>query len=384
MIMKQKLIAVSIIGMMAFSAVGCESIPIIENTAPSGTTVAIANPWRDCTEEEAFQYTPNGFSAPDGAANETWSICEAADDKELPGTMVQLTFDYDGLSYTARQQAVPGEEITDISGLYYDWTTEEEGTLQNWGGGHMPCKFLRYVGDGSTVDLCLWFDIETGYAYSLSTEAPDLDGFDIQAIAEAMVDPSKQIGANAPSVEALEEISQGFIEDTAAEIAPSLDVTGCDTFTQMIDKALTKGMGYANEKVGDTDVFFVSSGTYDNLDGKEAAIDAALFVYPEGVGTPCEIGKVVSGGTAYPLTIGDGFLYTASHHWICKYTVMDDTLCLVEKAAVAYDPNGNGTYYYELDGKDDTDITSEEAEKKFDTLFEEMMNGEVIGFSTVE
>ena len=382
--MKLKPVALLISGIMAFSAAGCEYIPVAQNTALSGNTVAIANPWRDCTEEEAYQYTPNGFSAPDGATKESWSICEAADDKELPGTMVQLTFDYDGLAYTARQQPVPGEEITDISGLYYEWTAEEEGTLSNWGGGKMPCKLCRYVGKESTVDLCLWFDIETGYAYSLSTEAPDLDGFDIQAVVEEMYDPSKQIGANAPSTEALEEISRGFIESAAEEIAPGLDVTGCATFTQMIDKVLTEGMGYANEKIGETDVFFVSSGTYDNLDGKDAAIDAALFIYKDGVDTPYEIGKVVSGGTASPLTISNGFLYTASHHWICKYTVADDTLCLAEKAAVVYDSNGNETYYYESDdAKDGTNMTSEEAEIKFNTLFDEMMKGEVIGFSTV-
>ncbi len=199
--MKQKKsVAILIIGMMALSVAGCANKPIVEDQASSGSTEEIANPWRDCTEEEAYEFTPNGFSAPEGATNESWSICEVADVKELPGTMVQLTFDYDGLAFTARQQAVAGEEITDISGLNYDWTAEEESTLSNWGGGHMPCKLCRYIGEESTVDLCLWFDIETGYAYSLSTEASDLDGFDIQAVAEAIYDPSKQIGANAPSM----------------------------------------------------------------------------------------------------------------------------------------------------------------------------------------
>ena len=196
--MKHRAIALLLIGTMAFLTAGCGGKPAADTAASSETAAEIANPWRACTEEEAYEYTPNGFSAPEQASNESWSICEAADDKVLPGTMVQLTFEYEGLAYTARQQPVPGEEITDISGLYYNWTEEEEGVLGRWGGGKMPCKICRYAGADVNIELCLWFDIETGYAYSLSTQAQDLAGFDIQAVAEAMYDPSKQIGANAP------------------------------------------------------------------------------------------------------------------------------------------------------------------------------------------
>ena len=209
---------------------GCGNKPVNDDTASSETTVSIANPWRDCTEEEAYEYTPNGFSAPDGATDERWSICETADDKELPGTMVQLTFEYSGLEYTARQQPVPGEEIVDISGLYYNWTEEEEGVLAHWGGGQMPCRICRYIGDDVTVDLCLWFDIETGYAYSLSTQGQDLDGFDIQAIAEAMYDPSKQVGANAPAADTVSDESTDFdVSDVAGDAIESVDKTGADS-----------------------------------------------------------------------------------------------------------------------------------------------------------
>ena len=195
----KKIIWIATIMATAALLISCGSSDKADNK-PQETEqqTGIANPWRDCTEEEAYQYAPNGFSAPEGATNVHWSICMAKDDKTLPGTMVQLDFDYDGLSFTAREQAVPGEEITDISGMYYDWTVTDEGTLANWGGGNMKAKFFRYAGEDEYADLCLWFDIETGYAYSLSTVAPDLDGFDIQGVVEAIYDPAKQIGANAP------------------------------------------------------------------------------------------------------------------------------------------------------------------------------------------
>ncbi len=160
--------------------------------------VGLANPWRDCEEADVWDYAPNGFSAPEGASNVKWSLMEVEDNTTLPGTMVQMTFDLDDISFVARQQPVAGEEIVDISGMNYEWDVTDEGTLQNWGGGNMPCRISRHIGEDEYVDICLWFDIETGHAYSLSAEGKDLDGFDIQAIAEQIYDPAKQIGANAP------------------------------------------------------------------------------------------------------------------------------------------------------------------------------------------
>ena len=79
----------------------------------------------------------------------------------------------------------------------------------------MPATYSRYVGDTEWADVINWYDFETGAAYSLSTVAPDLDGFDLQAIAEAIYDPGKQIGAGIP--------------DEEEHVA--MDITDCDTFT---------------------------------------------------------------------------------------------------------------------------------------------------------
>lgn len=344
--------------------------------------LGMINPWRDCTEEEAGTYVPNGFSAPEGSTNIRWSVCEPVEGSTNPEIMVQLDFDYEGLSYTAREQAVPGTEITDISGLYYEWTSESDGILANWAGGKMPCKFYRYVGEEGYVDLVLWFDIETGYAYSLSTQSDDLDGFDIQAIAEMIYDPDKQFGANMPDdTDELDEYSIEFIKNITEETVESIDITGCDTFTQIVDKALTKGMGYANETICDNDVLLVSSATYDDLEGANAAIDSIVYVYKDGV--PYEIGKVTSGGTAYPITVKDGYLYTGSNHWICKYAIANNKLMIMEHIAIVYDAEGNGTYYYDSeDGGDYSNFDNKEAEKIYDKLTDEMMNGTVVNYST--
>ena len=389
--MKNRLFTTIIAGAMILSMAACGSkdaeTPVIEDESTQESTeetVGMANPWTDCTEEEAYQYGPNGFSAPEGATNVKWSMMKADDELALPGTMIQMTFDYDGLSFTAREQPVPGEDIVDISGMYYDWTVEDQGTLANWGEGHMQYKSYRYVGENEFVDVIDWFDIETGYAYSLSTKAADLDGFDIRAIAEAIYDPEKQIGANMPDDDMTEpdEYGSAFISDAANEAAPSIDITGCDTFTQIVDKKLEKGMGYANVNLDGTDVLLVSSGTFDDLEGKQGAIDAAIFMYTDdGI---VEVGKVCSAGTAYPLYVSGGKLFTGSNHWVCKYALTDGKLMLMEKASVEYDTDGNGTYFYESeDGGDYSTIGSSEAEKIFDKLLEEFFTGEEVDFTVV-
>jgi hypothetical protein len=52
-------------------------------------------------------------------------------------------------------------------------------------------------GDDS-ASLCTWYDVETGYAYSLSVFGQGMDKVDIKAVAESIYDPAKQIGANMP------------------------------------------------------------------------------------------------------------------------------------------------------------------------------------------
>jgi hypothetical protein len=73
-----------------------------------------------------------------------------------------------------------------------DWDVTEDRTLANWGMGRMQGKFSRAVNESGMVDLCTWYDVEIGILYSLSTASADLDGFDIQAVAEAMYNPDNE------------------------------------------------------------------------------------------------------------------------------------------------------------------------------------------------
>ena len=50
----------------------------------------------------------------------------------------------------------------------------------------MAGQSYRAITDTEYIDLITWYDVEIGIAYALTVSDADLDGFDIQAIAEQM------------------------------------------------------------------------------------------------------------------------------------------------------------------------------------------------------
>ena len=338
-----------------------------DNNDAEEPMVGMANPWHEIPEEEARQTYPRMFKVPDDATNAVWRILDsAADEKTGKGPLIELDFDivdeFGSPSYNARYQYGTGES-EDITGMYYDWTVTDENTLSGWGGGNMNAKFYRYLGEDETVDLCTWYDIEIGISYCLSTSAPDLDGFDIQGIVEAMY----------PGDDAYFEGTDG---------APDIDISGCDTFTQIVDK-LEAGRAYTNTTLDGTDVLLIASGAYDDTEGHYNCIDANVYCYVDGA--PKYLGSVASNSTAYPITVNNGKLYVGGHHFISKYTVTDNKLVVVETAGETFDEAGNATFYYDSDdGGDYSDIDQAAAEGLFDQLNNEMFEGTILEFDVIK
>lgn len=166
---------------------------VSDDTPTDEPMVGMPNPWVEITEEEAKELCPRLFKLPDGAEAHEWLKCDDLGDPETNlGSLVQLSFTMDGLEYTARAQYGANED-DDISGLYVDWTAgPDDVTLANWGEGHMAGMTFRSINDTGYVDLITWYDIEIGIKYSLSVAAADLDGFDIQAVAEQMYNPDNE------------------------------------------------------------------------------------------------------------------------------------------------------------------------------------------------
>lgn len=156
-------------------------------------SVGMANPWVEITEDDADKLCLRLFKAPEGAKVEAWLKCDdLGDPANGVNPLIQLSFWYDDMEFTARAQQGAAED-TDISGIYTEWTVgPEDATLANWGGGNMRGKTYRSVNESGYIDLIEWYDTEIGIKYSLSVAAADLDGFDIQGVAEQMYDKDNE------------------------------------------------------------------------------------------------------------------------------------------------------------------------------------------------
>lgn len=141
-----------------------------------GTAEAgLANPWVETTAEGLMESQGVEFGIPEGATNVVYRMMEEPQ-------MAEMDFTWEDLDYTAR--IAPTDGFEDISGLYYEWIDEMECTVDRCEG-----VVRRAMDEEMTVDVCLWYDVATGLMYSVSTAAPDLDGFDIQAAADQLFVP---------------------------------------------------------------------------------------------------------------------------------------------------------------------------------------------------
>ena len=166
------------------------------------------------------------------------------------------------------------------------------------------------------------------------------------------------------------------------EIAPKLDIEGCDTFTQIVDRKLENGMGYSNVRIGDEDVLLVSSGCFDNGDGFMAAIDAEIFRYAKD-GSIEEIGHVTSGGTAYPLSLRENKLICGANHWFAKFTIEKGKLVLLDQIWAEYATNDEENAFYKYSGEDDKILEQLKDEDTFWQMTDDYNDGTPIEFSVV-
>ncbi len=175
MIKKSSALILVILLFFAFSSIGSA-----QETEPA---VQIPNPWRNVPAEEVKSIWPGSFAVPEGAENISWSVLDPGTD--LSGALVQLSFDLDGMHFTAREQRT-GTESADLSGMFYEWTVTDDLLLRNWNGRDLSGTYLRCIGENEYADVCLWYDPVSRVSYSLGVTARDLDGFDLQAVAEAL------------------------------------------------------------------------------------------------------------------------------------------------------------------------------------------------------
>ena len=135
--------------------------------------VQIANPWEEVNKSDIENALGIKLIIPEDAENTVYRF-----NSEL--SLGEILFDYENNSFTYRMKKSAGNE--DISGLYYDWTISSDENIKGYEG-----KSYRAITEEETVDLVTWVDPAQDITYSLSTSAPDLDGFDIIAIVERLI-----------------------------------------------------------------------------------------------------------------------------------------------------------------------------------------------------
>ncbi len=335
------------------------SVASAENSGDDGQQ--LANPWEDISQDEAMKNTVRLFVIPQGATNVAWSMMK---EEGSDSPLIQASFELDGKEFTARTQ-YGVDENKDISGMNYEWTNTEEGHI-GWYDGNMSAKFYRYVGDES-ADLCTWYDTEIGIAYSLSTVAKDLDGFDIAAVADMMA-PEEDV------------MLEDFVQAKA----------GKETFESYdeVISYLEKDQGYAYIKVKgyEGDVLLVTDYVYENDPKTKASIQAAVYI--KDGDTVRSAGWVATAGTAYPLAVADGLLYSCNPHSYEVQFFNPDGYGLMYKDDVyeEYDSDGKATYGGFTRETNSFEVTEDfnGGEAEYKALWDNYFAAEVINFTVVE
>ncbi len=200
MIVKQKLF--SVLTVMALSAAlltGCGSVSQQEDTIDPQEQ-EIANPWTDSDEQGVAEATGFDMAAPDGASEVAYSYM-------AEGALAQMCYELDGAHWVYRMQAT--DALTDISGMEFQWMSEEEGNV-SW----MAANYYAYVsedGSADSVQLVNWYDAVTGVTYSLSASGEDLDGMDIQVIAENLYVSLQGEATDDPDADRARELNDYFL-----------------------------------------------------------------------------------------------------------------------------------------------------------------------------
>lgn len=109
------------------------------------------------------------------------------------------------------------------------------------------------------------------------------------------------------------------------------------------------------------DVLFVTEQSYTYDTGIEAALYCQVYYSIDG--SVKDLGSVESEGTAYPVSYGQGCIYTAGNHSVSKYVIDEMTYQLIceQKDEVSYDAEGNVSYIRSYPGMDKEKSSTEKA-----------------------
>lgn len=125
-------------------------------------------------------------------------------------------------------------------------------------------------------------------------------------------------------------------------------------------------------------VLFTTEQSYTYDTGVQAAMDCHVYYVIDG--SVKDLGSVESEGTAYPVSYGQGCIYTAGNHSVSKYVIDETTYQLIceQKDEVSYDTDGNASYIRSYPG---TDKEKSSTEKAFNETMKSYSQAVPVSFS---
>lgn len=120
------------------------------------TELSIPNPMSKASPEILINQLGVSFLVPQGAKDVSYHI--------ISDKIAQMTFSIEDTKVSARIQ--PSNQFEDISGMYYNWTFQEDCNI-GWCQG----KLFLTTSDKKNIGLCLWYDVVPGLMYSLSIDS---------------------------------------------------------------------------------------------------------------------------------------------------------------------------------------------------------------------
>lgn len=153
-----------------------------ESTDTESAGAETTAPWVESDKEGVLEATGLEISAPEGASDAAYAYLK--DEK-----VAQVTYVLDDIKWTYRMKAA--DTLTDLSDKDQEWldaAAPDVDTDENVSG--REAKYYGYVAEGEAdIQIADWYDAVTGTAYSLTAEAEDLDGIDMQYYAENVYEP---------------------------------------------------------------------------------------------------------------------------------------------------------------------------------------------------
>ena len=174
--MMKKLVTLLCVGVIGAAVVACGSSKeaaeeiSVEATETTEATEGLANPWEESSKEEISEVVGGDMEPLEEATDAQYLL-------NLDEGIGEMSFNYLGAECVARVKTT--EELEDISGMNYDnWETEAVEI------GEIKGEFKATKDGDNTVQVINLYDPSTEISYSLSAVGKDLDGMDIQGLAE--------------------------------------------------------------------------------------------------------------------------------------------------------------------------------------------------------